>query len=277
MHLQIVSGAPSVTFQAPNKYIFTLPSQYEAGENDQVALKSCRMYYSWWNVSAAKGNNQFSYRWVDGTVHTVTLQDGIWGYADFQAYFEQIMRQSGHYLIDGTTPVYYIRFDVNSVFYRISLTCTPVPATIPAGWTAPAGFVFPATATTPQILVPATNVTSYLGFAAGTYPAVTQPTLFQVNGTIVPQVTDISSLQLQTNLTFNEYGPDTRTLATFNVPPGLAPGSIISEVPFYQDWIPVQPRAKFKTVTLELADQNGRKVKIEDPTGFQCALTIRTR
>ena len=95
-----------------------------------------------------------------------------------------------------------------------------------------------------------------------------------MNGTLVPQVTDASSLQLQTNLTFNEYGPDTRTLATFNVPPGTEPGSLISEVPFYQDWIPVQPRAKFKTITLELTDQNGRKVKIEDPAGFICTFTI---
>jgi len=83
MHLQLVSGAPNVTFTAPNKFTFTLPSRYESGEHDRVSLKSLRLYYSWFNMTAAKKNNQFSYTWVDGVIHTVTLPDGIWSFSDF--------------------------------------------------------------------------------------------------------------------------------------------------------------------------------------------------
>ena len=144
MHLQIVAGAAGVTFQPPNKFSFQLASQYEAGNNDRVSLKSLRMYYSWFNVTAKKGNNSFSYIWVDGTTHQVTMSDGIWSFSDFQSYFQLVMYQKGHYLLKGTTPVYFIRMDSNSVFYRISLTCTPVPAVL-AGYTAPAGWVAPAT------------------------------------------------------------------------------------------------------------------------------------
>lgn len=274
MHVQVVHGAPSVTFTAPNKFSFQMPSQYQAGDNDRVALKNLRLYYSWWNVSSAKGNNQFSYQWIDGTLHQVTLQDGIWPYQDFQAYLQLVMTQNGHYLLNGGIPVFYIKFQVNPVFYRITLVCSPVPAILPAGFTAPSQWIAPSVDKTPQVVIPATAITSYLGFTPGTYPAAPQSTPFQVNGTLVPQVTDASSLQIQTNLTKNEYGPDNRTLVSFNVPPGTEPGSIISEVPFYQDWIAVQPRSKFNTITLELTDQNGRKVAIEDPTGFICTMTI---
>lgn len=274
MHIQVVSGAPGVTFTEPNKFSFTMTNQYSARDGDRVSLKSLRMYYSWFNISAKKNNNQFSYIWVDGSTHQVTIEDGIWNYSDFQAYVNLVMRQKGHYLMNGSIPVYFIRFDVNGVFYRISLTCTPVPAVLPEGWTAPAGWIAPSSDKTPQVVLPTAAIRSYLGFAAGTYPAATQSTLYQVNGSLVPQVTDISSLQLHTNLTDNEYGPDARTLAAFHVEPGTASGSLISEVPFYQDWIPVQANKRYTEITLELVNQNGNPVKIEDPTGFICTLTI---
>lgn len=278
MPLQLVSGAPNVTFTAPNKFTLTLPSQYESGDNDRVSLKSLRLYYSWFNMTAAKNNSTFSYTWVDNTVHTVTLKDGIWGYVDFQKHLEQVMLSKKHYLLDSNNrPVYYIKFESNPVFYRISLSVSAVPAVLPAGYTAPAGWVAPATDKTPLVNIPATAIRSYLGFETGSYPAVAQATLYQVNGANVPQVTDISSLMIQSNLVNNEYGPDARTLASFNVEPGSAPGSTISEVPFYQDWIPVQPMSKFRQVTLSLVDQNSRPVKIEDTAGFICTINLERK
>lgn len=274
-HIQIVEGAPGVKFIYPNQFQFTLPNEYKTSDNDRVSLKSLRLYYSWRNVTTARNNNQFSYIWTDGSTHVVTLKDGIWSYRDFAAYLHLVMQQNGHYLMDADgKPVFYIHIDVNSVFYRISLTCATVPTSLPTDWTAPVGFVFPASPTTPQLIVPNTKITRYLGFDAGTYPATPQSSIYQVNGARVPQVTDISSLQLQTNLTRNEYGPDIRTLATFNVPPGAAPGAIISEVPFYQDWIPMQPRVPLKFVELFITDQIGNPVILEDIAGFACTLTI---
>jgi hypothetical protein len=278
MHLQLVSGAPNVTFTAPNKFTFKLPSQYESGDNDRVSLKSLRLYYSWFNITAAKKNNSFSYTWSDNTVHTVTLPDGIWDYANFQKYLEQVMFSKKHYLLDSNNrPVYYIKFESNSVFYRISLSVSAVPAVLPSGYTAPAGWVAPATNKTPLVNIPATAIRSYLGFETGSYPPVAQATLYQVNGANVPQVTDMTSLMIQSNLVNNEYGPDARTLSSFNVEPGAAAGSLISEVPFYQDWIPVQPMSKFRQITLSLVDQNSRPVKIEDTAGFICTLNLERK
>ena len=275
MNLQIVSGAPNVTFTAPNKFTYTLPTRYLAGNNDRVSLKSLRMYYSWYNMTSSRKNNSFSYTWVDNTTHTITLQDGIWSFADFQKYLEQEMFSKRHYLLDNNgRPVYYIRFQSNPVFYRISLTVAAVPAVLPAGYTAPAGWVAPATIKTPQVHIPATAIRSYLGFDAGSYPVSAQATTFQVNGSSTPQVTDISSLMLQSNLVHNEYGPDSRTLASFNVEPGAEPGSMLREVPPYQDWIPVQSQGKFTEITLEVVDQNSRPVKLEDIAGFICDLNI---
>ena len=274
-HLQVVSGAENVQFVAPNKFIYSLPRPYLSGQNDKVSLKSLRLYYSWFNMSAAKNNDQFSYIWVDGSEHSVVLPDGMWDYGAFQSYLEEVLTSRGHYLIDADgRPVHFIEFVANSVVYRISLVIRPVPAVLPENWTAPAGFVFPPNDTTPQLIVPPTNITQYLGFSAGTYPAAPQTTVFQMNGQTVPQVTDITSLQIQTNIVSNDFGPDHRTLHTFNVGQDTLPGAMLSEVPFYPDWIPIQSSSRFNQVELELVDQLSRPVRIEDPSGFICTLNL---
>ena len=273
--VQIVSGATKVTFTAPNKFSYRLARSYTSGDKDTVSLKSQRMYYSWRNVTAAKDNTKYSYTWHDGTVVNVEMPDGIYSYADFQGYLEAVMQTKGHYLLDeNSQPVYYIRFESNPVYYRISLTVSPIPASLPSGYTAPTGWSFPAAAVTPQVTIPATNIRSYLGFDAGTYPAATQATKYQVNGTAVPQVTDVSSLMIQCNLVRNQWGPSHQTLAAFNIAPGTAPGSMVSEVPYYEDRIQVQPSVQFETIDVELVDQNGRPVIIEDTAGFITMLTI---
>ena len=276
-HLQIVSGSADVTFTSPNKFSFKMPNNYISGSHHRVSLKSLVVYYSWFNVTAAKQNNVFSYIWSNGTTYQVVLDDGTWSYTDFQAYLHQVMKMNNHYLIDPTgKDQFFISIAANSVFYRISLSITPVPASLPANWTAPAGFVFPAVATTPSLIVPATEIQSYLGFNAGTYPSVPQSGLYQVNGTSAPQVTSSSSLMIMSNLAYNEYAPNQATVATFNLIPGTAPGSLISVVPFYQDWIPVQPNKSFQYIDLFLVDQLSRPVKIEDPSGFICTITLDT-
>jgi hypothetical protein len=235
-HLQVVSGAPNVRFVSPNKFVYDFPRPYLSGNADRVSMKSLRMYYSWFNMSAAKNNDRFSYVWVDGQTYDVVLPDGMWDYGNFQNYLEEVMTSRGHYLNDADgQPHHFIEIVVNSIRYRISLVVRPVPAVLPEKWIAPAGFVFPTVDTTPQLVVPDTNIAAYLGFTPGSYPETPQATIFQMNGQNAPQVTDITSVQVQSNLVFNDFGPDQRTLHTFNVGPDTLPGSMLAEVPFYPD------------------------------------------
>jgi hypothetical protein len=276
-HIQIVYGAPNVQFTSPNKFTFTMPTPYQSGSHDRIALKNLRLYYSWFNLTQKKNNSAYSYKWL-GNYHVVLMPDGIWSYADFLAFLQQTMLANGHYLIDSTgANVFFISLLVNSVYYKISLMITAIPTSLPQGWKAPTGFVFPAVKTTPQLVIPPSNIRQYLGFNEGIYPAVEQATDYNINSVNVPLVTDSSSLMLQCNLAMNEYSPSMNTLATFNVIPGTAPGSLISEIPYYQDWINIQPVSRFSVITLTLVDQNSRPVLIQDPSGFIVTLNIQTK
>ena len=187
--IQVVGGANQVTFTAPNIFTLRLPSSGFRTNKDECSLKSLTLYYSWPNISSAMGNNSFSYNW-NGTSFPVVLADGIWNFSDIQSYLQQVMLQNGHYLVDASgNQQYYISIFANSVLYALSLTVTPVPSSLPAGWSNPAGIAL--FGKTPQLVIPAGLVT-LTGFAAGSYPTLPQTTLFQINSGI-PQISNVSS------------------------------------------------------------------------------------
>ena len=272
--LQVVSGASSTTFTSPNLFETRFPtSGYRTGK-DEVALKSLTLYYSWSNISAAKNNNTFSYKW-GGVTYPVVLAEGIWTYEQIQEYFEQVMRQNGHYLKDSDDAyVYYIKLALNSVLYCISLTVTPVPSVLPAGYTNPAAITL--SGNTPQIVIPS-GFSTLTGFAAGTYPAAPQTSVYQLNSGI-PQISDVSSINLLCNLVDNSgFSLSPKIIANFVVPPGTEPGSLITVQPNNLDWVPVEASQTFPSVTLELVDQLRRPITLRDTAGFVATLSIRRR
>lgn len=272
--LQVVSGASGTAFTSPNMFETRFPASGFRTGKDEVALKSLTLQYSWDNVSAAKGNNAFSYIW-GGVTYPVVLGDGIWSYTNIQEYFEQVMRQNGHYLVDADgEPVYYIQMALNDVLYCISLTVTPVPSVLPTGYTNPAGVTL--SGNTPQLVIPA-SFSSLTGFAAATYPAAVQTSVYQVNSGI-PQISDVSSLNLLCNLVDNSgFSLSPNILANFVKPSGQGAGTLITVQPSNLDWVPIQSGQNFPSIILELVDQLRRPVTLRDTAGFVATLAIRRR
>ena len=126
--IQIVSGASNVSFDGVNKFTLQLPQsglRTPSQETWEVALKSMSVWYSWFNISALKGNNTFSYTWADGTNKVVVVQDGIWSYGEIRSYLKQQMFANGHYLLDENgRETYYLDLVLNPALY-----CLTVPDT----------------------------------------------------------------------------------------------------------------------------------------------------
>jgi hypothetical protein len=275
--IQIVSGAPTVTFTSPNLFTLQMPaSGYRTGK-DEVCLKSLTLYYSWSNISAEKNNNTFSYVWPGAGAFPVTLADGIWSFADILSYLQLVMFSNGHYLVLDGSPVYYISLVVNPTLYCLSLTCSPLPTVLPVGFSNPANVdLFGAAGQTPQLVIPA-SVSKLTGFAAGIYPSTATTAIYQINSGI-PQISDVTSLNLLSNLPDNSgFSLNARVLASFVKPEGQLPGSLMTIQPFNVDWVRVQEQQTFQTITLELVDQLFRPVTIRDPSGMVAILNVRKR
>ena len=270
--IQVVGGSSQVTFTAPNKFMVRLPASGFRTGKDECAMKSLTLYYSWPSVSAALGNNAFSYIW-NGVEYPVVLADGIWNFSDIQAYLELVMTQNGHYLLDAGTKVFFIQFVANPVLYCLSLTVTPVPSALPTDWTNPTGTAL--FGRTPQLKIPSGGFATLTGFSAGAYPAAPSATLYQINSGI-PQITGVTALNVTSNLVTNSgLSLYSNVLASFVVPSDQLPGSLIQVQPTNMDWVPVQKASTFTEIEVAIVDQLHRPVMLRDPTGFVCIINIR--
>lgn len=145
-----------------NKLIYSFPNSV-LFKNTYVALQSASLYYSWYNISAALGNNtyQFIFPNTSGvmTTRTVIMPDGIYEVKDIDAYFQFYCLQNGYYWTTITgEQVFYMKFEVNISSYTVQVCAysppyTSSPASIgnPNGYTPGPGTALTATR---QTLVP---------------------------------------------------------------------------------------------------------------------------
>jgi hypothetical protein len=143
-----------LVYQFPNSILF---------KNTYVALQSASLYYSWFNISSALGNNTYQFQFPDTlgamVTRTVVMPDGIYEVSDIDAYFQYYCLQNGYYWTTVTGEnVFYMKFEVNLSLYAVQVCCYSPPYTsIPASTGNPNGYT-PASGTaltaTRQTLVP---------------------------------------------------------------------------------------------------------------------------
>jgi hypothetical protein len=264
-------GNPDVKF-SNNQVSLSLQSSWTPKSN-QVAVDSVQIYYSWRNLTAAKNNSSYQYLW-NGVSFPVNMQDGNYTFTDFNAYLQQVMVANGHYLIDANgNNVYYLNWTVNPTYYCLSLTATNVPASLPTGSINGGNVVF--NSLCPQVVIPATNITTYTGFAAGNYPATQSASISITNGG-VPAVTDITAVNVLCNFTKDDgFTSNAQILCTFSPnESGAIPGGQITFRPFLSAWQPVAD-GKFDRLIFTFTDQQFRPLQILDSTGLSIICRIR--
>ena len=177
-----------------SKFRYAFPSTVQF-HGDQLALANFSYNFSVQNVTAQNRNNSYSYVWYDSvgaTTHDVVMPDGIYELDTINAYLQFTMFNNGHYLIDNNNLyIYYLSWSTNTTLYAFELQSDPIPSSLPSGWSNPAGITFPATPTTPQVVITANYpgagggvnlFPNLMGFDVGTYPPVVQSTAYYTIG-----------------------------------------------------------------------------------------------
>ena len=187
------------------------------------------------------------------------------------------MISRNHYLVNTAgANVYYLDIAENAVLYCLSITATPLPVNLPAGWTNPGINLTTAAGRIPRLVVPF-GTSALLGLAAATYPTIDQTVIFQRNSGI-PQISTATSYNLNCSIVDNSgFSLMPNVLASFPKPDGQAAGSLMRIEPTNQDWIPVQQSVTFQSIDVWLTDQLSRDLKIRDSAGFIVILNVRQR
>jgi hypothetical protein len=244
-----------------------LPPSVGAFKDQEVALKSVSIYYSWDNITAAQGNNSFSYIWPTSTgttTHQILIPDGSYSIADLNSYIQSKMISNGHYLLDASgNYVYYIELLTNAVYYAVQLNCFKLPTSLPTGYTNPASMTFPATTLTPQVVVPSTNIRDLLGFSTGTYPPAQQVTNYSTYSSTAPQVSPTQSIVMTTNLISSGLTNPSNVLYSFT-PAGTEFGAIIESKPSSPLWLEVT-NGFYQSVDIQLYNQAFTPLVVKDP------------
>lgn len=236
-----------------NKLVYRFPNSVRL-DDAYLAVSSVVMYYSWFNITTSLVNNTFSYNWITGAgpavTYTITVPNGLYEISTLNQLLQFTMIQNGHYLVDAAgNNVYYAEFIVNTARYAVQINTFLVPLALPAGWTNPAGLVFPLNTFNPIITLPA-NINKIFGFVAGFatdqnlnnlfVPPVSPYVSKLANGTLsyisttAPQVQPNSSVLLNISNIDNYYAQPTGIIYT--IVPNVAVGEIISERPPQFAW-----------------------------------------
>lgn len=125
-----------------------------------------------------------------------------------------------------------------------------------------------------QFIVPATNLTTLIGFEAGTYPSAVEATTQSFLSTSTPQVSPVQSLILACNLVNNPLSNPSNLFYPFSVGDALF-GGLVSANPNELIWLDCQ-EGSFQTIEITFLDQLYRPVAIGD-TDVLVQLVFRTR
>ena len=262
-----------------NKLIYKFPNSV-VFKDAYVAVASISMYYSWFNISAALGNNTLQYYWQDGTglatLTTVIFPDGLYEISSLNDYLQFHFVSLNRYLITGGQNVYYIELQVNPTQYVVQLNTFLVPTALPVGYTAPsAGFNsvtavtgYPTTAFNPQVSIPTLpSFGNIIGFAAGT--GIAPPATALGTGTLsytsstAPQVQPNYSLLLTSSVVENPYS--TPQSVIYGITPTVAIGEIITEKPPQFMWNKLRD-GTYNELRLAFLGTNLGDIAINDPS-----------
>jgi hypothetical protein len=239
----------------------------------EVALQSLYLYYSWPNINNTTfTNNTLSYIF-NSTTYNLTLPNGFYAVSDINAFIQLQMFTNGNYLLDSNgNPVYYISIVTNPTYYTNTLTCTPIPSSLPTGYTNPHSITL--SGQSPQLVINNAAFGSLLGYATGSYPASPSSSVYQTNGTITPQISPVNNVVLGSNLVSNsKFNSFPNTIYTFSA--NTTYGSQIQITPYQLLFIPVLD-GWYTNITLNLTDQSARPLQNID-NNISVSLIIRNR
>jgi len=263
MRTIILNSTNLVAGSNNTELIYQFPAGSVEFHNDEVAINSIALYYSWFNVSTQYNNTTYSYIWL-GTTYPVVMPNGNFNVTELNSYLQDTMINNGHYLVNSAGDnVYYLEWILNPTRYAVQFNAYPIPTALPVGWTNPAGVVFPAVAETPQVVVPNTGFATLIGFNAGTYPSPVQSTQYSKLSDTAPQLSPVSSLVVECNLINNPLSTPSKLLYAFT-PVGTVFGEVISIQPPEFTFNDIAS-GFYNQISVKFKDQNLRDLIINDP------------
>jgi len=220
-----------------NQYSYKFPAGSVQLKDASLAIGNVQLYYSWFSITAAYGNNTFSIKVPDTATTTtiaITIPDGNYSIADLNNLIQYELIKNNLYLTDANgNNVYYIELITSPTTYSVQLNTFLVPTVLPTGYAMGAAgtgtWTLPTVTRSPQLVVAANAFRDIIGFAAGSFPA-TDAAASTINSTAIPIVSPVSNIIIGSSMTNNRFSIPTSAIYAFS-PSGVPFGGLIDSNP----------------------------------------------
>jgi len=172
MRTLVLNGNNIIPDGQNNKLRYRFPNSVQF-KDTYVSVQSITMFYSWYNISASKGNNTFSFTFTSPAgggiqFYTVVIPDGIYDIVTLDEYLQFYCLANGLYMKTSVGQnVFFLSFAINASAYGVQICCYTVPSSADntKGYI-PSSTGFPNASFLPQITIPA-NFNKIVGYPAG--------------------------------------------------------------------------------------------------------------
>jgi hypothetical protein len=268
-----------------NQFVYTFPIPFSADNSFEICLASGYIYNSLFNVNSLVFNNaSYSIIMPSGAGNqtlAINMPNGFYDVdTGLNGYLQNYCILNNYYLIDeNSNNVFYVQLNTNTIYYAITYTSTPVPTSLPTGWSYPSGgwgngLGLPTTAATPQLVVSSNSFGTLIGYAAGTYPASMQTTLYNVNGTLTPQLSPQYVYNVNVNFVNTAtYSTNPNSIFQFTFNSAFGTQQVLS--PYQYQFYSLQQN-QYNSFIVTLTDQANRPLLLND-SNSQFSFLIRKK
>lgn len=276
-----------------NKLVYKFPNSVVL-TNKYIAVSSITMYYSWFNITAALGNNVIQYTYGDTTtIYTITIPDGLYEISDINNYCQFVMIANKTFCSDANFNYYPFDLYINPTRYAVQLNTYPTLTVANAtalGRAYPAG-VPTLPATTPDqinsVVIFPPNFSSVVGYPANFTSNFNQGNLYvppppsasnnyvsKAPGTnpqdgvlsylsnTAPQVQPNSNLLVNLSNINNPYSQPSGII--YSLTPSVAIGEVINDRPPNFMWNKLID-GTYNQITLSFLGSNLQPLILRDP------------
>jgi hypothetical protein len=274
----LVLNSTNITNQ-PNIFQYNfLNGAFAVQEGSELCISGITIPYSWYNIQQQFYNNttfEFTFTQAVTTTYTVVLPNGYYSVNSLNDFIQGFCVNNGLYLVDADgNNVYYLSLIYNVSTYSVQFLSFAVPTALPVGYTNPAGLVFPAVASTPQLIIsPTNNFGTIIGFTAGTYPPVIQATNYSITSNTLPVGSPVNSIIVRCNLVSNNVISPSDILDSFQITGTF--GSNLNYSPNFEKWIKIKS-GRYASFIISFEDQNFNAIPILD-SNVLITLLLRTK
>ncbi len=198
-----------------NTFTYQFPRGSVYLNNASVSLSQINIFYSWGNIESQYNNNKFKLIFPDNTgpgftEYDVTIPYGNYNVEDLNQYLQHWSIQNNKYIVNNTTGqnVYYIELIANPQRYVIQFISHDLPTSLPAGYSNPAGMVFPANVLKPTLVTINNNFGDLIGFEKNS-------AYFTSESTKTPEMSPVSSVLVTCSLINNRFSNPNNVLYSF--------------------------------------------------------------